>query len=102
MAVTVAGLRQPKRITLGSSDAATQVTLPEKAKTFSLRPITNDAKFTTVGADTDPIGSDYATISADTWTQINVRDGEYPAAEAFVFFLASATGGTIVEVVAEE
>lgn len=102
MAETVTALRAPKRITLGSSDAATRVTLPKSAKTFTLRPITNAAKFTTVGADTDPIGSDYMTITADTLTQINVRDGQYPSSEPFVFYIASATGSTVVEVVAEE
>ncbi len=90
-----------KRITLGGSDVATEVELPEASGIVSLHFISNDGKAAFVGVDLDPIFVDYATIPADTWVELRWKPGVQNNTGRTSIFLASATGSTVVEVLVQ-
>lgn len=89
------------RITLGSSNIATQVNIPNTAKRVSIKFITNAGKVAFEGDDADTVDSNYATFEADVWIQLNwsVFGPQNKGREAV--YLASATGSTVVEVLVE-
>lgn len=90
----------PQRITLGSSNVATKVTLPRDCRRVAIKFVTNEGKYSTAGTDASAIDStDYATMAADTWHSLAVNrlSHGFPGA----IYLASATGSTVVQVLPE-
>ena len=90
----------PQRITLGSSNVATKITLPRGTRKVSVKFETNAGKVSSTGTDAQAIdGTDYATAAADVWHTFDVsREAHgFPAA----VYLASATGSTVVQVLPE-
>ena len=100
MATDLSGVILPhlKRITLGSSNVLTEVQLPDAASTVSVRFVTNAGKLAVTGADAGAIGSDYGTIPADTWVEMQWRGRASSRSQLTSVYLASATGSTVVEV----
>jgi hypothetical protein len=100
MATDLSGVILPhlKRITLGGSDVLTEVQLPDTAATVSFRFITNAGKVAVTGSDAGAIGSDYGTIDADTWVEMQWRGRASSRSQLTSVYLASGTGSTVVEV----
>ncbi len=100
MATDLSGVILPhlKRITLGGSDVLTEVQLPDAASTVSVRFITNAGKLAVTGSDAGAIGSDYGTIPADTWVEMQWRGRASSRSQLTSVYLASGTGSTVVEV----
>ena len=100
-----------RRLTLTVVNQWYEVTVPSEARKVSLRPITNDAFVgweTGAGptqlADEDAYASGddhWATIDADGWTEMHWRPERYGGHPRTNLFLASATGGTVVEIMIE-
>jgi|10_taG_2_1085330.scaffolds.fasta_scaffold01789_4 hypothetical protein len=88
------------RLTLSSTvDELTEVTLPKSASRVSVQFITNAGKLTFAGTDGAAIGSHYASIAADSWSEVTWSN-RTPAPQDNLF-LASGTASTVVEILIE-
>ena len=87
------------RITLGDADDLTEVTLPGVAYKLSIQFVSNAGKIAFTGTDGSAIGSHYASVAADSWAELAWRGGA--TAPQSVIYLASGTGSTVVELLAE-
>jgi len=105
MATTVAAYtRFPHtlRLTLGSTTAATEVTLPDVnyPVEVSLKPITNTARVAGSNAgvaDTESLSTNYNTLPADKWSTMTLP-GSIPGVSQPKLFIASGTSSTVVEI----
>lgn len=90
-----------KRITLGGSDIVTLVTIPPDAGKISILFETNAGKFTFDVDDGDSVGTDYGSVTNDTWFELTWTPRAKRNTGRDAIGLASATGSTVVQVLVE-
>ena len=105
MATTIAAYTRfphTERITLGSTPAATEVSLPDVSYpvVVSIKPITNSARLAGANAgvaDGASLSASYNTLTADRWTEITIP-GRVEGVSAPKLYIASGSSSTVVEI----
>lgn len=98
MATTITTIGLPTKITLGTSNLATKVTLPGVLRA-TLYFETNAGKYSNAGTDGQAIGDNYEVVPLDTPYDLLLDSQEH--GNPPVIYLASATGSTVVRVTAK-
>ena len=80
----------PVRTLLGAAGIATRFNVPTGATDVIIRPETSNARYSSIGADAGPIGTDYLELTFDQLHHVPINTVE--------IFIASVAGATIVEV----
>lgn len=93
MAVTLSTFFAPDTITLGSADVLTEIRPPEGTRYIWVTFTANAGKLAYTGTDGGAIGADFIPLAADTGVELQ-HQGDRK------FYLASATGSTVVTVTA--
>ena len=103
MAQTFDGAQYPdiQRFTLGGVDVATQVVIPPSCKSATVRFETNAGKLAFEGTDGGAVNAAHIAITADAAHQFSMLDGIGVSVGVTSFFVASATGSTVVSVMLE-
>jgi len=103
MAQTLDGSQFPQllRFTLGGVDVATQVNIPNAAKTATIRFETNAGKLAFTGTDATAVNANHIAVTADATHQFSVTDGISVSKGVAAFYVASATGSTVISVMCE-
>jgi len=103
MAQTLDGSQFPQllRFTLGGVDVATQVNIPNAAKTATIRFETNAGKLAFTGTDATAVNANHIVVTADATHQFSVTDGIAVSKGVAAFFVASGTGSTVISVMCE-
>jgi len=89
------------RFTLGGTDVATLVLITSTAATATVRFETNAGKLAFTGSDAAAINANYIAVTADATHQFAVTDGINVSKGVAGFYVASATGSTVVSVMVE-
>ena len=103
MAQTFDGAQFPDaiRFTLGGSNVATQVVIPQTASKVTVKFTTNAGKLAFEGIDGGTINANYCDISADAFAELSLADGIRESKGVGSVFVASATGSTVCTCIIE-
>jgi hypothetical protein len=89
------------RFALGGSDIVTEVNIPSWARKVSVQFISNSGKISFFETDGASISTQYISVAADSWFEMNWAIGSSRNTGRTSIFLASATATTTVEIIVE-
>ena len=103
MAQTLDGSAYPQvvRFTLGGSNVATKVNIPNSARTATVRFESNDGKLAFSGTDGATVAAAYIVCAGNTTNEFSLEDGNRVSRGVEAFYVASATGSTVCSVMVE-